>query len=94
MIESFADKTTEKIFHGIHTHGVRIGFTSGELKACVRMLDVLNSADSLDSLRQIPRIKEEASVRDAHGKYSIPVTKEHRIAFGWNSGPENVEIKS
>lgn len=93
MIKSFSSKTTEAIFNGIYTHGVRKEFSSGMVKAAQRKLDLLNSAQSLESLRLIPSLKGEA-VRDAHGKYSIPIFEEWRLAFGWNEGPENVEIKS
>ena len=39
-------------------------------------------------------VKGEAVVRDAHGKHSIPIDDQWRLAFGWNNGVENVEIKS
>jgi proteic killer suppression protein len=94
MIKSFADKTTESIFHGIHTHGIRKGFSSNLLKAAERRLDLLNCAESLESLRLVPSMKQEAAVRDAHGKYSIPIDKEWRLTFRWNDNVEDVEIKS
>jgi proteic killer suppression protein len=94
MIKSFSDKTTESIFNGIYTHRVRIQFPGMLVKEAQRKLDLLNSAESLESLQMIPSIKGEAAVRDAHGKYSIPIDRERRLAFGWNDGPEHVEIKS
>ncbi|MGC1878409.1 MAG: type II toxin-antitoxin system RelE/ParE family toxin [Rhabdochlamydiaceae bacterium] len=93
MIQSFADKTAEAIFNGIHTHGIRKDFSSDLVKAAERRLDLLNGADSLEFLHQIPSMKGEGGVRDAHGKYSIPIDTQWRLAFGWNDGPENVEIK-
>ena len=93
MIKSFSDKITEAVFNGLYTHGVRKEFTSSLVKAAERKLDLLNCAESLESLHMIPSIKGEAGIRDAHGKYSIPITGEWRLAFGWNAGPENVEIK-
>jgi plasmid maintenance system killer protein len=93
MIKSFADKTTESIFHGIHTHGIRKGFSSSLLKEAARKLDLLNCAESLESLKMIPSMKGDAAVRDAHGKYSIPVDKEWRITFRWNDNVEDVEIR-
>jgi toxin HigB-1 len=93
MIQSFADHLTESVFHGIHTHGVRIKLPSELVKSAERKLDLLNCAESLESLRMIPSIQSEV-VRDAHGKHSLPLNNEWRIAFGWNAGPENVEIKN
>lgn len=94
MIKSFADKSTEAIFNGIRTHGLRIEFSSNLVKTAERRLDLLNCVEDLESLQAIPSIQSEAAVRDAHGKYSIPLDKNWRLAFGWNNGPEYVEIKS
>ena len=93
MIKSFSNKMTENIFHGIYTHGLRIKLPSNLVKDAQRKLDLLNCAESLESLRRIPSIKAE-TVRGAHGKYSITIYQDLRIEFGWNSGPENIEIKN
>lgn len=94
MIHSFADEMTEAIFNGIYTHEIRKQFSSNLVKSAEYKLDLLNAADSLECLQMIPSIRSEAGVRDAHGKYSIPINPEWRLAFGWNDGPEDVEIKS
>lgn len=94
MIQSFADKMAEAIFHGVYTHAIRKELNSDLVKAAERKLDLLNCAENLESLRLIPSIKTEAAVRDAHGMYSIPVDAKWRLVFGWNGGPENVEIKN
>lgn len=94
MIQSFDDAVAEEIFHGIYSHAVRKKFSSHLVSEVERKLDLLNASESLESLRAIPSIKAEAGVRDAHGKYSIPIDPNWRLAFGWNSGPEHVEIKS
>jgi toxin HigB-1 len=93
MIQSFADEITEDIFHGVYSHAVRKALTSGQVKMAERRLDLLNCADSLKSLSDIPSIAVEGPVRDAHGKYSIPLDRQWRLVFGWNDGPEKVEIK-
>ncbi len=93
MIKSFADKMTEAIFHGVHTRLIHKEFTGSIRKEAERKLDLLNSADSLETLHKIPSLRAETS-RDAHGKYSIPINSEWRLAFGWDEGPENVEIKN
>jgi plasmid maintenance system killer protein len=94
VIKSFDDKKAETIFNGVHTHGIRIEFSSNLVKTIERKLDLLNCMESLENLRKLPSMKGETGVRDAHGKYSIPIDREFRLAFGWNDGPENVEIKS
>lgn len=94
VIKSFADKMTENIFNGIHTHEIRKDLSSGLVKAAERRLDLLNCADGLESLHKLPSMKGEGGVRDGHGKYSIPISTEWRLVFGWNDGAENVELKS
>lgn len=93
MIQSFADELSEDLFHGIYSHAVRKAMTSDQVKTAERRLDLINCADSLDSLKLIPSIQKEGPVRDAHGKYSIPLDEQWRLVFGWNDGPEKVEIK-
>ncbi len=94
MIKSFADPRTEDVFHGIHTHAIRKDFSSALLKAAERKLDLLNCAESLDNLNVLPANKAEGVVRDGRGKYSIPIQDNWRIAFRWNDGAEDVELKS
>ncbi|MBI2809525.1 MAG: type II toxin-antitoxin system RelE/ParE family toxin [Candidatus Melainabacteria bacterium] len=94
MLKSFADPKTEAIFHGVHTHDIHKHMSGDLLKAAERRLDILNAADSLESLKLIPSMEGEAGVRDAHGKYSIPIDENWRIAFRWTSSPEDVEIKN
>jgi plasmid maintenance system killer protein len=93
MIKSFADEATEAIFNGLHTHGIRKAFSSNQVKNVERKLDMLNCTETLEVLHTIPSMQGEGGVRDAHGKYSIPIDSQWRLAFAWNNGPENVEIK-
>lgn len=92
MLKSFADEMTEQLFHGIHTHEIRIKFSSNLKKAAERKLDLLNCAESMESLQKIPGNKQEV-VRDVHGKYSMPILDNYRLTFRWNDGAEDVEIK-
>lgn len=92
MIKSFADEETEKIFHGINTHTLHKHLNSGMKKLIQRKLDLLNCADSLETLRMIPANKYDL-VRDVEGKYSIPIFDNWRVLFRWNDFPEDVEIK-
>lgn len=94
-LRSFADELTEEVYHGVYTHAVRKKFASGEIvKSAQRRLDILNCIDDLETLKLIPLYKEENGVRDAHGKNSIPINKNERIAFRIDKGNvEDVEIK-
>lgn len=95
MIHSFADQESRELFEGIRGHALHKKFTGPVLKIMERRLDLLNCAENLEELRHVPALQGEASVRDAHGKYSIPLLGNWRIAFKWNKdGPEDVEIKS
>ncbi len=93
MIQSFTDEATEAVFHGIHTHEIRRKLPSDLVKAAERKLDILNCAESLESLHLIPSIGANA-VRDAHGKYSIPIDTEWRLTFRWNNGPADLQLKN
>lgn len=94
MMQSFANKETEEAFHGIYSHSVRKSLRTELLKKIERRMDLLHCADTIESLCNLPAMKEEACVRDAHGKYSIPIEGNTRIAFRWEkAGPSDVEIK-
>jgi proteic killer suppression protein len=93
VIQSFTDKITEALFHGIHTHAIRKQLSSNQVKSAEYKLDLLNAAETLESLETIPSLQGEAGVRDAHGKYSIPITQDWRLAFTWSGGPGDVELK-
>lgn len=94
MINSFADDLTEEIFHGIHSHAVRINLSSDLVKKAQRKLDLLNGTDNINSLSLIPENRAEALVRDAHEKYSIPIDNEWRITFRWGKErADDVKLK-
>ena len=94
MIGSFADQVTEDVFHGVHTHAVRKKLKAHLLKAAERKLDLLNCAESFDSLKKVPSHRPDSPVRDGQDKYSIPIEENLRLAFMWNNGQAlAVEIK-
>lgn len=94
MITSFADKMTEEVFHGIHSHEVRKKLKGFIVKAAERKLDLLNTAQSLEELKFIPSHKPDSPLRDGQEKYSIPIYGDLRLAFEWNHGnAAKVEIK-
>lgn len=86
MIRTFADKETEDVFEGIHSHGVRKKFSSELVIMSQHKMDMLNCADSLDTLRKLFPGNPEPVVRDAHETYSIPISGNYRLAFRWDKG--------
>lgn len=95
MIHSFDDDLTQEIFHGMHSHALRKKYASNVVKDIERKLDLLNAAHSLEDFFLIPTTKPDAAVRDAHGKYSIPINGDYRLTFRWSKeGPTNVEVRT
>ena len=94
MIKSFANKLTEDVYNGVYTHGIRKAISSSQMKIAQRKLDLLNCAHSVESFHLIPSIKAEGSVRDVHGKHSIPLFGAWRLTFKWNDGAHEVELKA
>jgi proteic killer suppression protein len=96
MIKSFANQETEEIYNGIRTHAIRKLLPAHLLKVAQRKMDILNCIDSFEHLATwFPAEKGEAAVRDAHGKYSLAIDGNWRIAFRWDiKDALDVEIKS
>lgn len=89
MIQSFADKDTESLYHG---KAVRrfLSFT----KIAERKLVQLNNAHSLRDLGAIPGNRLEALQGMRRGEYSIRINEQFRIVFCWrDDGPYNVRIE-
>jgi len=82
MIESFADTTTESIYHGKTCKG----FPSGILSVARRKLDMLHRAATLQDLRMPPGNRLEALKGNAAGIHSIRINDQWRIVFRWNQG--------
>ncbi len=89
MIVSFADKETEKIWHGT---------LSRRLPAAIQQrarlkLRMLHAAVKLDDLRAPPANRLEALSGDRAGKHSIRINEQWRICFHWHQGQaSDVEI--
>jgi plasmid maintenance system killer protein len=94
MIKSFANEDTANIYNGIYTHTIRKLLPSHLVKVAQRKMDILNCTDSTNIASCFPGEKGQISIRDAHGKYSIPIDENWRIAFGWDQDNAiDVEIK-
>ena len=90
MIRSYRDKKTER-------------FAAGETvkqfepfrRQADKRLRLLEAAESLADLRQLPGNRLEALKGDRQGQYSIRINDRWRICFAWPDdadGPEDVEI--
>lgn len=84
MIKSFADRTTEDIYHGINSKAAR-RVDRPVWPVVVRRLDVLNAAISLSDLKgpgnQLEKLKGNLA-----GYSSIRVNDQYRITFRFDSG--------
>jgi len=82
MIRTFADKETEKIWHG--TRSRRLPTDTQHVAR--RKLRMLNNAATLDDLRVPPANRLEALQGDRKGQHSIRINDPWRICFQWKDG--------
>jgi len=85
MIETFADKATEDIFHGRSTSKTR-KLPPELLDAAAVKLDMLNACVSVQDLRSPPGNRLEALRGDLKGRYSIRINDQWRLVFGFANG--------
>ncbi|MDO4821990.1 MULTISPECIES: type II toxin-antitoxin system RelE/ParE family toxin [Rothia] len=89
MIQSFADRNTEKL---AQRQRVPVFDTRIE-RVALRKLRLLDAATSLNDLRVPPGNRLEALKGDRAGQHSIRINDQWRICFTWtHAGPEGVEI--
>lgn len=81
MIESFADKQTEKLWKGKRTR-----FTPEIEDRIANKLSILNAATDLAELRVPPGNQLEALRGKRQGQHSIRVNQQWRICFRWERG--------
>lgn len=88
MIQSFACRETEALFHRERSR--RFGSIERQAR---RKLLVLDAARVLDDLKSPPGNRLEALRGDRAGSYSIGINDQFRLCFVWTpEGPHNVEI--
>ncbi len=88
MIQSFADKDTEKL-----ARLERVSRFVQFERIALRKLAQLEVAERLDDLRIPPGNRLESLKGDKTGQYSIRVNDQYRICFTWTEqGPMDVEI--
>jgi len=82
MIESFADKRTEKLFEG----SSKKGFPPDLIRRAITKLDQLDSAQKLGDLELPPSNHLESLKGNRKGFYSIRVNGQWRVCFKFMSG--------
>ncbi|MCQ4613691.1 MULTISPECIES: type II toxin-antitoxin system RelE/ParE family toxin [Corynebacterium] len=89
MIQSFADKDTERLWNRERVRSIDSRIHS----VALRKLRQLGYAQTLDELRIPPGNRLEALKGDRRGQFSIRIDDQWRICFRWSAaGPEEVEI--
>ena len=82
MIQSFADRDTERLFH---REPVR-RFPAELQRVMLRKLVQVDAAEQLDDLRVPPGNRLEKHKGDRAGQHSIRVNDQWRICFRWKGG--------
>ena len=81
MIQSFGDKTTENLFHGISDKKTR---TYNKIKNVIeRKLDLLNAASAIDDLKSPPANRLEKLKGNLKEFYCIRINDQFRLIFKW-----------
>lgn len=89
MIDSFASKETEKIFHG----QISAKLPKDIQRTARRKLLYLDDAEDLQDLKAVPGHRLEKLKGSRKGQYSIRINDQWRICFEWTAGKaRNVEI--
>jgi toxin HigB-1 len=89
VIQSFADRDTERLFQ---REPVR-RFPAALHRVMLRKLGVIDAAEQLDDLRVPPGNRLEKLKGDRAGQHSIRINDQWRICFRWTAGnAHDVEI--
>ena len=82
MIQSFADRDTERLFRREFVRR----FPSELQRVMLRKLGQVDAAEQLDDLRVPPGNRLEKLKGDRAGQHSIRVNDQWRICFRWKDG--------
>ena len=85
MIGSFADESTEDIYHGVRSKKAA-KLPPDILTVALRKLDMINSASKLADLRIPPNNRLEKLAGNLIGFHSIRINDQFRVIFKWNDG--------
>lgn len=93
MIQSFADKGTEDIYHGINSKKARALLPKELHHLTHRKFDMLDAANTIEDLPVPPGNNLEALLGELKGFHSIRINKQWRIIFRWGlRGSEDVKF--
>lgn len=81
VIKSFRDRDAERLFDDEASRRYQ-----GIEKSARRKLEMLDAAETLDDLRQVPGNRLERLKGDRAGQYSIRINDQWRICFRWDDG--------
>jgi proteic killer suppression protein len=88
-IQSFANESTEAVFHGRHPKGLPASI----LAVARRKLRQIHAAAALNDLKAPPGNRLHPLLRDRAGQHAIWINDQYRICFRWTeTGPADVEI--
>lgn len=82
MIESFADKETDRVWRGDRSRK----FPGDIQDRALDRLRLLNRAKAIDDLRNPPGNRLHALSGDRAGQHSISINMQWRICFTWRDG--------
>jgi proteic killer suppression protein len=89
LINSFADKETEKIWEGVKSKVLPTEIQ----QVARRKLRMINNAENIKDLTIPPANQLKKLKGELKGYYSIRINDQWRIIFNWdNNNAENVEI--
>lgn len=89
MIQSFADRETERVWQGIRSRRL----PDEVQRIALRKLLYLNRARVIGDLREPPGNRLEQLKGSRKGQWSIRINDQWRICFEWNNGDvTNAEI--
>jgi proteic killer suppression protein len=79
MIQSFADKETERIWSGRQSRKLPADI---QQRALLK-LNMIDAAETLDDLKLPPSNRLHALTDDRKGQHSISINMKYRICFVW-----------
>ncbi|MFL0356019.1 type II toxin-antitoxin system RelE/ParE family toxin [Erythrobacter sp. GH1-10] len=82
MIQSFADKETERIWSGRRSRKLPADIQS---RALIK-LNMIDAAETLEDLKSPPSNRLHALVDDRVGQHSVSINMKWRICFVWKDG--------
>jgi len=88
MIRSFKDRDAQALFEGGSVRRLRTIERQAQ-----RRLQILDSAEGLLDLSQLPSNRFESLKGDRKGQYSIRINDQWRLCFRWNDANEAIDVE-